>query len=232
MPLAILAIGLIAGLGLIAAGNVSAQTFTTLHSFTNYPTDGATPNARLVVSGKMLYGTAASGGTANRGALFAINTDGTGFTYLHNFTPFAPDNSNSDGATPSAGLILSGNTLYRTAFYGGTSGNGTVFSISLPPPQLTITPSAAYVILTWPAEAAGFHLQSTTNLVSPVAWSAVFSEAVVVNGENTVINLSSATQHFYRLSQQTWRCRSNFECPPCTVCVGGNCTRNGPCRGY
>src|SRR5436853_3328785 len=33
MPLAILAIGLIAGLGLIAAGSVSAQTFTTLYSF-------------------------------------------------------------------------------------------------------------------------------------------------------------------------------------------------------
>ena len=39
--------------------------------------------------------------------------------------------TNSDGANPYAGLILSGNTLYGTARYGGSSGDGTVFSISL-----------------------------------------------------------------------------------------------------
>jgi uncharacterized repeat protein (TIGR03803 family) len=36
-------------------------------------------------------------------------------------------------------LILSGNTLYGTARNGGSSGKGTVFSLSLPPPpQLTL----------------------------------------------------------------------------------------------
>ena len=45
---------LIAGLGLIPAGRVTAQTFTTLHSFTlpnnNTNSDGAIPLAGLIVS--------------------------------------------------------------------------------------------------------------------------------------------------------------------------------------
>ena len=46
--------------------------------------------------------------------MFAVNTNGTGFTNLHSFT------GGSDGANPYAGLILSGNTLYGTASNGGT----------------------------------------------------------------------------------------------------------------
>jgi hypothetical protein len=42
---------LIAGLGLIAAGRVTAQTFTNLHSFTG-GSDGASPEAGLILSGK------------------------------------------------------------------------------------------------------------------------------------------------------------------------------------
>ncbi len=69
---------LMAGLGLIPAGRVTAQTLSNLYSFT-------------AISGA---------------------------------------NTNSDGAYPSAGLILSGNTLYGTTPHGGTNGNGTVFSIN------------------------------------------------------------------------------------------------------
>src|ERR1051326_2286063 len=53
---------------------------------------------------------------------FALNTNGTGFRTLHSF-------NFSDGAGPSAGLILSGNTLYGPAS-GGSSGNGTVFALN------------------------------------------------------------------------------------------------------
>ena len=99
-------------------------------------------------------------------------------------------------------MILSGNTLYGTANGGGSSGNGTVFSLTLPgPPQLTIIPSGPYVILTWPTNAAGFTLQSTTNLVSPAVWTTNSPAPVVVNGQNTVTNPISGAQQFYRLSQ-------------------------------
>src|SRR6266568_270117 len=76
-----------------------------------------------------------------------------------------------------------------------------VFSISLPPPQLTIIPSGANVILTWPTNASGLTLQSTTNLVSPAVWSTCSSAPVVIGGQNVVINPISGPQRFYRLSQ-------------------------------
>ena len=68
-----------------------------------------------------------------------LNTNGTGFTNLHSFTALG-HLTNSDGATPYAALVLSGNTLYGTARDGGSSGAGTVFSLSFRP-QLTIIPS-------------------------------------------------------------------------------------------
>jgi hypothetical protein len=57
------------------------------------------------------------------------------------------------------------------------------------------------VVLTWPTNEAGFTLQSTTNLVSPVAWSAVSPAPFVVNGQNTVTNPISGIPMFFRLSQ-------------------------------
>ncbi len=176
------------GYGTVFAINTDGTGFTNLHSFTA-GSDGANPGAGLILSGSTLYGTAAT--------VFAVNTDGTGFTNLHSFT------GGSDGGSASGGLILSGNTLYGTANGGGSSGNGTVFSLTLPPvssPQLTLIPSGRYVILTWPTNATGFTLQSTTNLVSPAVWTTNSPAPVVVNGQNTVTNLISGAQQFFRLS--------------------------------
>jgi hypothetical protein len=77
-----------------------------------------------------------------------------------------------------------------------------VFSLSLTvaPPQLTITPSGLNVVLTWPTDGT-FFLQSTTSLVSPPVWTRVFPGPVVVNGLNTVTNSISGGQQFFRLSQ-------------------------------
>jgi len=135
------------------------------------------------------------------GTVFKVNTDGTGFTPLYDFTALSfPNNTNIDGAEPNAGLILSSNTLYGTTEIGGSSGDGTLFSLFILP-QLKIIPSGSGVILTWPTNAAGFILQSTTNLVSDAIWSAVSPGPVVVNGQNVVTNPSSSAQQFYRLSQ-------------------------------
>lgn len=95
-----LLLALIAGLGLMLAGDLTAQTFTTLHHFTGTGTgpfgapvisaDGAYPYDSLVLVGNTLYGTAFSGGTNGTGTLFAINTDGSGFTNLHSLRPPIP----------------------------------------------------------------------------------------------------------------------------------------------
>src|SRR6266404_1602284 len=125
---------LIAVLNLIPAGRVTAQTFTTVYSFTASDTnslgvyinnDGANPWAGLILSGNTLYGTAQNGGSPGWGTVFAVSTDGTGFTNLHSFTGYP-----GDGGFSSAGLTLSGNTLYGTAENGGSSVNGSVFAVN------------------------------------------------------------------------------------------------------
>src|SRR5665213_1885419 len=53
------------------------------------------------------------------------------FSVLYNFTARSgPNNINSDGAGTFGGLLLSGSTLYGTTQEGGSSGNGTVFSVN------------------------------------------------------------------------------------------------------
>src|SRR6266403_3373 len=110
-------------LGLILTSQVTAQTFTNLYGFTG-GNDGGAPYAGLILSGNTLYGTTTAGGSSCNGTVFAVNTDGPGFTNLHGFT------GGNDGSAPYAGLILSGNTLYGTTAAGGGSGNGTVFAVN------------------------------------------------------------------------------------------------------
>jgi uncharacterized repeat protein (TIGR03803 family) len=161
--------------------------------------DGANPTAGLILSGNLLYGTAQIGGDLDIGTVFALTTDGSVFTNLHSFA-----GSPSEGSNPAGGLTLSGNTLYGTTYSGGAFTNGTIFSLALAAvslPELTIVASGNNVVLTWPSEATGFILQSTTNLVSPSVWTAVPTPPVVVNGQNTVTNPISGTEQFFRLSQ-------------------------------
>jgi uncharacterized repeat protein (TIGR03803 family) len=113
--------------------------------------------------------------------------------------------TNSEGAGPLARLLLSGNTLYGTATHGGSTGNGTVFSLSFRP-RLTIVPSAANVVLKWPTDYAGFSyagytLQSTTDLDSSAVWTTNSRTPAVVNGQNVVTNSITGKQQFLRLSQ-------------------------------
>jgi uncharacterized repeat protein (TIGR03803 family) len=100
-------------------------------------------------------------------------------------------------------LILSGNTLYGTASRGGSSGAGTVFSLSFRP-QLTITPSGPFLMLSWPANVAGFdytgyRLQSAASLDPPAVWSTNFPTPVIIAGRNTVNNPIAGTQRYFRL---------------------------------
>jgi uncharacterized repeat protein (TIGR03803 family) len=112
------------GFGTVFQVNTDGSCFRTLYNFTN-GSDGATPIAPLLVSGGMLYGTASAGGSSTYGTVFTLDTGGSNFSTLYTFT------NGMDGAKPSAGLILSGNTLYGTTA-GTISGSsyGTVFMIN------------------------------------------------------------------------------------------------------
>jgi hypothetical protein len=80
-------------------------------------------------------------------------------------------------------------------------GYGTVFSISIPvPPELTINVSGTDVILTWPTNATGYALESTTNLF-PAFWITNADTPVFIRGQNTVTNSILGKEQFYRLIQ-------------------------------
>jgi sugar lactone lactonase YvrE len=88
--------------------------------------------------------------------------------------------------------------------YVGDEGNNTIRKGFLPPPPLTILLSGvppSGIVLTWPTNAAGFTLQSTTNPVSPALWSTNSSAPTILNGQNTVTNPMTGPQQFYRLSR-------------------------------
>ncbi len=122
------------GVGTVFRVNTDGTGFTNLYSFTN-GLDGAFPTAGLVLSGSALYGTASAsqpfstevGGKES--TIFKLNIDGTGFTNLYDFSAPA-DGTNSDGEGPLSGLVLGGDTLYGTAYYGGPGGAGTLFKIN------------------------------------------------------------------------------------------------------
>ncbi len=106
--------------------NIDGSGFAMLHSFPvgTYP-NGSYPNAGLVLVGSTLYGTTQYGGASGDGTIFQVNTDGTGFATLHDFTGVA------DGQNPNGGLALSGSTLYASTAGGGQSSAGVIFGINI-----------------------------------------------------------------------------------------------------
>ncbi|MGH7869616.1 MAG: hypothetical protein ACREP9_18810, partial [Candidatus Dormibacteraceae bacterium] len=105
-------------------------------------------------------------------------------------------------------LAVSDSDLYAGGYFGTAGGKVSPYIARanlLPLPMALPTPSmlrsGASVILTWPTNASGFTLQSTTNLISPAVWTTNSPAPVVVNGQNTVTNPISGTQKFFRLSQ-------------------------------
>jgi uncharacterized repeat protein (TIGR03803 family) len=171
---------------------------TNLYSFTGLD-DGANPLAGLVQgSDGNFYGTTQSGGTnGGEGTVFRISPKGA-FASLYSFS------GGKDGSNPQAALVQAEDgSFYGTTVNGGLGGAGTIFRLAvvLGPPQLLITSSGGNVVLKWPANPAGFKLQSTTNLGSSAAWTTNSVAPVVINGQNTVTTPISGTQQFFRLGQ-------------------------------
>lgn len=111
--------------GMIFAINPDGTGFTTLHSFANAP-EPMYPYGGLVFNNGVLYGSGSGGGANNTGAIFSLNTDGSGFRTLYSFSA---SGGNADGEEPEATLTLNGGLLYGTAVSGGSSGGGTIFML-------------------------------------------------------------------------------------------------------
>jgi uncharacterized repeat protein (TIGR03803 family) len=108
---------------LILTSHVMAATVL-LHEFAGGADDGLDPRGSLTLSGSTLYGTTYSGGDNDRGVIFKIETDGTGFSLLREFAGGA-----DDGMRPNRSLTLSGSTLYGTTYFGGDDGLGVIFKM-------------------------------------------------------------------------------------------------------
>lgn len=114
------------GTGTIFKINTDGSGFTLLHSFGAGagPNDGYAPHCSLVTDGTTLYGMASSSSTG-LGTIFSIDTNGSGYHTLHNFSASA-----TDGASPQGSLLLSGGILYGMTQMGGSLSSGTIFKIS------------------------------------------------------------------------------------------------------
>lgn len=100
-----------------------AGGYTRLHDFDG--PNGDTPYLSGVVLGPggALYGTTTGGGSGY-GLVYRIQTDGSGFTRLHEF-------DNTHGAYPSGTLVVgSDSALYGTTSQGGSAFNGVVFRMA------------------------------------------------------------------------------------------------------
>jgi uncharacterized repeat protein (TIGR03803 family) len=128
------------GYGTVFKMNTDGSGYKVIYYFQGSG-DGGDPYGGVIVSGNTLYGMAGIGGTggSSNGSFFSLNPDGTGFKTL----VYVPGGPGAPGGNFYNDLIISGNTLYGTARFGGAGTNGFVFSITLPtettPPTLSIT---------------------------------------------------------------------------------------------
>jgi uncharacterized repeat protein (TIGR03803 family) len=118
-------------LGTIFCVNRDGTQFQVLHSFTGHAGDGSRAFAGLTEgSDGRLYGTTRFGGTANKGTVFRLNPDGTGYEVLHTFT-----GTPNDGGEPASRLLEGPDgrwfgTTIGTAAGGGVTNQGTVFALN------------------------------------------------------------------------------------------------------
>lgn len=113
-----------AGYGSVFKVNTDGSGFQTLYTFTK-GSDGGYPYAALLLGQDgALYGTTVQGGTTGNGTLFKINSDGSGFQTLYNFT------GSDDGGQSRATLIQTTDGKIYGATNIDTHGNGTVFQVN------------------------------------------------------------------------------------------------------
>lgn len=112
------------GFSVIFKMNRNGSNYTVLKLFDNaeihYPYNGVT------LSGGYLYGSCGYGGTENKGGVFRIKTDGTGYQLLRDFT------GATDGVQAmSTPIVATNGKLYGSTVNGGSNGFGTIYSMDV-----------------------------------------------------------------------------------------------------
>lgn len=203
--------------GTVFKVNTDGSGFAVLYSFStgsldangNYTnSDGAQPSAGLCLSGSVLFGATQSGGAGGSGTIFALCTNGIGFTNLYNFTELTYDGglnagTNLDGANPYGGLVLADGYLYGTACNGGSAGDGAVFALSVvaAAPPLDIQMSGSSAIIAWPSSETGWRVEQNPNLADPNGWTSC-TQTICDDGTNQSVSiLPTPGNLFFRLAK-------------------------------
>ena len=128
--------GFLYGVTLNGGANNKGAIFRIAESGTGYQvvrslgvsaTDSAGPAGHLVEAlDGFLYGTTTFGGTNNRGTIFRVRKDGSGFQILRRLP------EESSGSYPDGVCVASNGLVYGTTALGGQLGFGTIFSLSPP----------------------------------------------------------------------------------------------------
>ena len=116
------------GCGAVFAIDPNTAVETVLYSFCirQNCTDGANPSAGLINLNGLLVGATTRGGANGGGTVFALDPDTGAEKVLYSF---CGQRNCTDGKYPYASLIDVNDTLYGTTFYGGATGDGTVFAL-------------------------------------------------------------------------------------------------------
>src|SRR5262249_17272317 len=150
------------------------KAFAAFHCFDGF--DGAVPiGVPLEAPDGKLYGVCSQGGTNGSGTLFSVKTNGENFTLLYQFSELNGAGTNSDGAFPIDNLIQGAEgRFYGCASGGGSNAAGVVFAISLAGPSLQVEKAiGANVVLSWPAWASSYSLETANSLSNGAPWTTV-----------------------------------------------------------
>jgi len=111
--------------------NKDGSNYTELKVF--MPGDLQFPYNGIKIGRNHLYGACGYGGAANKGGIFRIKKDGTGFEILHSF------DGTTDGELPvGAPLIARNGKIYGSTANGGADGNGFIFRMDTTGANFTI----------------------------------------------------------------------------------------------
>ena len=137
----------------------------------------------------------------------ALNTNGTAALYSGYLGGIANDYGYAIAVDSEANAYISGMTLSTNlsvtsgAFDSALSGSSDAFvaKIRLKNPLLNVQESGGNFLLTWPATAADYVLQSTPDLAPPLVWTSVSQTPVLTNGEFEVSLTITNTSTLFRL---------------------------------
>jgi uncharacterized repeat protein (TIGR03803 family) len=191
----------------------------TLHVFEGSG-DGALPQANLTALNGVLYGTTFYGGTiggSGVGTVFSITAGGKE-RVLYSFPEIGKNGSNPQGS-----LTAFHGTLYGTTYYGGTTGNGTVFSIT--------TAGKERVIYSFKGGSGGSHPEAGLTALNGTFYGTTSFGGT--SGHGTVFSVTTAGKAHVLYS---FRGRTDGRYPTANLLVLNNVlygtTNNGGGYGY